>query len=280
MMKREPVKRHGKWIFGALVLGVCAAILSTLLLANDRRNLRTLFDHYGVAWPFDRAAVIVPPADVKRPRPAPQKPIVSVPTRLMDPVAVDQLGGLARSMLISGPALCDLLARGGVDNKGWIVSPYDPQSFECLSEQRLDDPEDAGGFASYFLSIRGRPDGQITAVRMKLVTPETVAGAAMKVKFLQALNILIGASGWQDFGPVVASATRLEEFEATNFGMSLGFKREFTNPRRFNLIIMPSNSEPAIKRTREFFEGSGGLPSAPGGDTLPRLTPVVPPSVH
>jgi len=280
-MTREPAKKHGKWLFAALVLGVCVAILSTLLLANDKRNLRVLLNHYHMAWPFDPAPVTVAgatPQDSKSRRARVPAPVVTVtvPPRMLAPAAVETLGGFARTMRMQGPALCALLAKGGIENNGWAISPYDPQSFECLSEQRVDDADGLGGFASYFLSIRGTPDGEISAIRMKLVTPETVAGAAMKVKFLQALTIVTDESGWRDFGAVVGSVTRLEDFEARHFGINFSFKREFTNADRFNLLILPADTEPAVKRTRDFFGGEGWLIAGPEVETLPRLAPVVP----
>lgn len=283
MMTHQPARQQARWILAALVLGVCAAILSTLLLANDRRNLHRLLDHYQIAWPFDpvpATTVADQPQDLKSDRPKLQVPasVFTPPPRMLAAVADDALGGFARTILMQGPALCGLLAKAGIDNNGWTVSPYDPQGSECLSEQRVDDADGLGGFASYFLSIRGRPDGAITAIRMKLVTPETVAGAAMKVKFLQALNIVVDQSGWRDFGAVIGAVTRLEAFEASHFGLQLSFKPEFTNADRFNLLLLPADGEPAIKRTREFFEGKGWLAS-PGAEALPRLAPgTVPPA--
>lgn len=277
MMTRQPVRKHGLWVFGALVLGVCVAILSTLLLANDRRNLRLLLEHYQITWPADPVAkpvVAEKLPEVRSDRPEAPVVVHTVPARLLAPLAGDELGSFVRIFRMQGPVLCALLAKSGIDNNGWAASPFDPQSSECVSEQRIDDADGLGGFASYFLSIRGRPDGEISAIRMKLVTPATVAGAAMKAKFLQALNIVIDQSGWPDFGAVIGSATRLEEFEALHFGVNLSFKREFTNADRFNLLIVPGDNEPAIKRTRDFFDGKGWITSPPEIDSLPRLSPV------
>jgi len=260
-MTLKPVKRTGRIVFAIAVILVFAAIVATLLLANGGRNLHALLDHYHIEW---RAADIVPAATPAVPAASKGKRLAAQPLQLprsffrtQDPQI---LPVFTRQINVSGAALCAALNGAGIGNDGWKQSAFDSGTFECTSE-RTDAPRDpADPASSFFLIIKGRPDGIVTSLRVKLILGPTPAAAAMQADLTKTLQLVVDATGWRDFAETAAAIGRLENVDVTGFGMRLTFAREVGDERRFNLIVTPVGRSPQLLRTRAFFDRDRWIP--------------------
>ena len=259
MMAGRAFKRKGRSVFWIAIAVICGAIGATLLLANDMRHLKAIAQHYDLKWPFatrqDEDAVR---RDLKRKRL--QTRAVDLPERFFDTAKLESIGTFQRQVYIPGPQLCALFNDAGIVNDGWQSSPYAGNSAECLSERKLVPEDDPDNFASFFLSVKGTPEGTIRVMRMKLMLPDTADGLKMKRELIDALKILIDKTHWTDFAPAIDKVEKLEDFEVANFGVDLKFYREFGDTRGFNLIFTLSGNDPALKRTRAYFDTSRWLP--------------------
>lgn len=258
-----PVRRKtgGRWLFALLVLAIASAILATVLLANDMQNLRAVYRHYGLPWPFEDKQVERAPRTLKGKR------LAALPIKLPDHVLaapdVANLGALVRDIRRPGELFCAAFAENGMQNGGWQPSQFDSTTFECLSETLIPSTDGSAQNASFFFIAKGDPEGNIGSIRMKLVAPDTDAGKKVHAMLVRAVELLIEQTQWGDLSAAVDHATRLEDFQAVRFGLSFKFTREFTAPNRFNLIVLPTGKTPAIKATRAYFARQDWLPVPP-----------------
>jgi len=251
--KPAPPRRSAMLLFAVLLVAFALAIIATLLLANDRRNLRALLDHYDLHWLL--AETPRQPAGTRalRGRRLAAVPI-SIPARFFAAPEDTALGTFVREVRASGFELCAAFKAAGVDNQGWQHSQFDRKTFECLSETVLPAKEEGAQNASFFFIAKGTPEGEVGSIRMKLVAPETADGETVHRLLVRALEQLIEQARWLDLAPAIANAEALTEFTAVRFGLSFRFTPEFTAARSYNLIILPTSRDPAVKRSRGYFD--------------------------
>ncbi|SSC65426.1 DUF6030 family protein [Ciceribacter selenitireducens] len=266
--KPAPPKKSAMLLFAVLLVAFALAIVATLLLANDRRNLRALLDHYDLHWSL--AETPRQPAGTRalRGRRLTAVPI-AIPARFFAEPENAALGTFVREVRASGHELCAAFKAAGVDNQGWKQSQFDRKTFECLSETVLPAKEDGAQNASFFFIAKGTPEGEVGSIRMKLVAPETADGESVHRLLVKALEQLIEQARWLDLAPAIASAEALTEFTAVRFGLSFRFTQEFSAARSYNLIILPTSKDPAVKRSRAYFDTAQWL-------TLPAVIARIP----
>lgn len=258
-MSGKAFKKKRRSVFWIAVAIVCGAIAATLLLANDMRNLKAVFRHYDLKWPFvSREDESMIRRDLKSKR-LPARPF-ELPKHFFETAKLESIGAFQRQVYIPGPALCALFNDAGITNAGWQTSPYNNKTSECLSERKLVADDDPDNYASFFLSMKGTPEGTINVMRMKLMLPDTADGEKMKRELVDAVKILIDKTHWTDFAPAIDKIERLENFEVANFGVDLKFSREFGDTRGFNLIFSLSGNDPELNRTRAYFDARRWLP--------------------
>lgn len=264
-----PRARFGGGVVFALVfLTIALSILGVVLTANNQQNLHRLLARLDIDWPIGASeqAQRAPPA-LKGKRL--ESVAVRIPAHFMAMPEVDVPGSFVREMRNLGPAFCRAFDEAGISNPGWAQSPMDRRTFECLSEELLGQADTDGDgeadapVASFFFIAKGDPEGEITSIRMKLVAPPGAEGTQARRKLENAVQVLIETTGWSDLADLDASVRQLADYEHLRFGMSYSFKREFTNGDRFNLIVLPTNKDPASRRARAYFERSTWLPTAP-----------------
>ena len=251
--KPAPPRKSAMLLFAVLLVAFALAIIATLLLANDRRNLRALLDHYDLHWLL--AETPRQPAGTRalRGRRLAAVPI-SIPARFFAAPEDTALGTFVREVRASGFELCAAFKAAGVDNQGWQQSQFDRKTFECLSETVLPAKEEGAQNASFFFIAKGTPEGEVGSIRMKLVAPETEDGETVHRLLVKALEQLIEQARWLDLAPAIANAEALTEFTAVRFGLSFRFTQEFSAARSYNLIILPTSRDPAVKRSRAYFD--------------------------
>ncbi|SCY85727.1 DUF6030 family protein [Rhizobium sp. NFACC06-2] len=261
---------HGALLFA--VLAVCLAIGATVLLANDKKHLKSLLAYLNLA-PAIQSATPPKMKPVKRQKLAVQK--VSLPPHLLKFEQVGDRASFARDFVVSGKELCDRFTAAGFSNpQGWHASPVNIRSFECMADFAAGNASDPAERASFFLEIRGEASGEIRTIRMKAVAPKTPDGAAVLTKLDEALTMIIGQTRWADLVDMLEPARRMQPYQAQHFGISVSMKPEPTAPHRLNVILLANEQSPGLKLTRSFFDRDRWLsPAAP--QDRPALYPSV-----
>ncbi|KVK41396.1 hypothetical protein L901_10770 [Agrobacterium sp. D14] len=251
---------HGALLFA--VLAVCLAIGATVLLANDKKHLKSLLAYLNLA-PAIQSATPPKMKPVKRQKLAVQK--VSLPPHLLKFEQVGDRASFARDFVVSGKELCDRFTAAGFSNpRGWHASPVNIRNFECMADLAAGNASDPAERASLFLEIRGEASGEIRSIRMKAVAPKTPDGAAVLTKLDEALAMIIGQTRWADLADMLEPARRMQPYQAQHFGISVSIKPEPTAPHRLNVILLANEQSPGLKLTRSFFDRDRWLsPAAP-----------------
>ena len=252
---------HGALLFA--VLAVCLAIGATVLLANDRKHLKSLLIYLNLA---STTGSVEPPPKMKPvKRQKPVAPKVSLPPHLLKFEQAGDRASLARDFVVSGKELCDRITAAGFSNpQGWHASPVNIRNFECMADLAAGNASDPAERASLFLEIRGEASGQIRSIRMKAVAPKTPDGATVLSKLDEAVAMIIGQTRWADLADMLEPARRMQPYQAQHFGISVSIKPEPTAPHRLNVILLASEQSPGLKLTRSFFDRDRWLsPAAP-----------------
>ncbi|WCA59100.1 DUF6030 family protein [Agrobacterium tumefaciens] len=251
---------HGALLFA--VLAVCLAIGATVLLANDKKHLKSLLAYLNLA-PAIQSATPPKMKPVKRQKLATQK--VSLPPHLLKFEQVGDRASFARDFVVSGKELCERFTAAGFSNpQGWHASLVNIRSFECMADLAAGNASDPAERASLFLEIRGEASGEIRSIRMKAVAPKTPDGAAVLAKLDEALAMIIGQTRWADLADMLEPARRMQPYHAQHFGISVSMKPEPTAPHRLNVILLANEQSPGLKLTRSFFDRDRWLnPAAP-----------------
>ena len=251
------------------VLAVCFAIGATVLLANDKRHLKSLLTYLNLA-PATRFAEPPPKMKpVKRQKLAART--VYLPPHLLKFEQSGDRPSFARDFVLSGKDLCDRFTAAGFSNpQGWHVSPVNIRNFECMADLAAGKAQDPAQQASLFLEIRGEASGDIRSIRMKAVAPKTPDGAAILAKLEEMLALIIGQTHWADLAGMLEPARRMQAYQAQHFGISVSIKPEPTAPHRLNVILLASEEPPGVKLTRVFFDGDRWLrPAVPSDRPIP-----------
>lgn len=254
------------------VLAVCLAIGATVLLANDRKHLKSLLIYFNLA-PATRFAEPPPKMKpVKRQKLAVRT--VYLPPHLLKFEPTGNRASFARDFVLSGKDLCDRFTAAGFSNpQGWHASPVNIRNFECMADLAAGKTEDPAQRASLFLEIRGEASGDIRSIRMKAVAPETPDGAAILKKLEETLALIIAQTHWADLASMLEPARRMQPYQAQHFGISVSIKPEQTAPHRLNVILLAGDEPPGVKLTRDFFDGDRWLrPAALSDRPVPHLS--------
>ncbi|MCZ7497029.1 DUF6030 family protein [Agrobacterium rhizogenes] len=251
---------HGALLFA--VLAVCLAIGATVLLANDKKHLKSLLAYLNLA-PAIQSATPPKMKPVKRQKLATQK--VSLPPHLLKFEQVGDRASFARDFVVSGKELCERFTAAGFSNpQGWHASPVNIRSFECMADFAAGNASDPAERASLFLEIRGEASGEVRSIRMKAVAPKTPDGADVLTKLDETLAMIIGQTRWADLADMLEPARRMQPYQAQHFGISVSMKPEPTAPHRLNVILLSNEQSPGLKLTRSFFDRDRWLsPAAP-----------------
>lgn len=272
-MDNHPLKRKSRTLPILISIALACAIIGTpLLLANDKRHLRSLLDYFHIDWLHPKPAVedAVSEAKMARPQPSQSPP---VPARLVLPVLHDLPSAFVREFRISGQTLCEVFAQSGfvIGDGGWKASPYDINIYECLAEEMHAATDGTNDFASFFLDIKGTPDGRVTSLRMKIASPPTEDGKRMREQLDKALTLSAQQLRWTDLPHTIAA----QDYDTDHFGMRVSIKREFNNQDRINILVVPTDRTAELKRTRNFFDTTQWLAaSAPEKDIPFRHQPA------
>ncbi|MDH0910480.1 DUF6030 family protein [Rhizobium pusense] len=240
---------HCALLFAVLV--VCFAILATVLLANDKKHLKSLLIHFNLVSVTRFAEAPPKKETVKRQELA--DATISLPPHLLKFEQTGDRTPFARDFVVSGRDLCDrLTTEVFVNPQDWHASPVDIHRFECMADITEGNPADPAGRASLFLEIRGKASGKIKSIRMKAVAPPTPDGVIISARLDAALAIIIEQTRWADLVAMREPARRMQAYQAQHFGISVSIKPEQTAPHRLNVILLANDQTPELKLTHGF----------------------------
>ncbi len=290
-MSVAPPRKKSKTVFWIAAVVIGSIILATALLANDMRNLRALDSRYHFNLfpaPQQQEASSPPktapeqkPAQAAMPRstaPAAQtetlkrnrvksaaaaKPPAAKKSHLLDEPLDALLSAFVRSWRISGQTLCADLQKFGLSVGEWRQSELGAGTSECsyaVQKGAYGDPK----AASFFIIARGKPSGEIDAIRIKVIMPDNDDGKAIAGTFVDTVVLLLNETHWLDFQAALEAIGKLQDVTLQAFGAKLAFFKEFQSNNNFNLQLELRRTSPEQLRTAIVFDKARWtLPSPP-----------------
>jgi hypothetical protein len=290
-MSVAPPRKKSRAVFWIAAVVIGSIILATALLANDMRNLRALDDRYHLnLFPKPEQRAAAPTTPVQEPQPshaatppaaAPKtsapasssvrvkpatvtaKPFVKKRSHLLDEPIDALLSAFVRSWRISGQTLCADLQKFGLSVGEWRQSELGAGTSECsyaVQKGAYGDPK----AASFFIIARGKPSGEIDAIRIKVIMPDNDDGKAVAGTFVDTVVLLLNETHWLDFQAALETIGKLQDVTLQAFGAKLAFFKEFQSNNNFNLQLELRRTSPEQLRTAIVFDKARWtLPSPP-----------------
>jgi hypothetical protein len=254
-MEQKTRKGRGALIFLLVFLAVAGAIVATVLLANDRRNLKLLMREIGIV-PEAQTMVIPKPGVMETFK---GNRIEGVAVRLPGGIFLPPVAHLDSAFLRTlekkdGEGLCVALRKQGFDMSAWEGGLYTPSVLECSLEMAIPNPANPGDASTFFMMIKGNAAGDLLSARAKIVIASVDAQAELAKRSADALKAFALHTHWLDLAEDLAKVASLQTFVLSRHGITARFQSEFSGPGRFNLIL--SASAPLTKaqsRTRDYF---------------------------
>lgn len=224
-MATSPPRPAKRWPLVLLILAVASAVAATVLLANERRNLRTLMRFLGVAIPAP--AAITPPAaarDEEKPR-LPEA-VIGWPWR-----------GLATTPGViepdSTPAdMCSGQAAGTQEIPAFAES--EQRGWEC---SMLRDQIGTNRSASLFLQARGALHEPAGNIRVKFNLADGKLDGDLAAQALAFLRLAASMPRDPALYDILAKMlTTQTDFYFFAGYQGLTFRQEIGDPSRYNLI--------------------------------------------
>ncbi|MCV3766790.1 DUF6030 family protein [Rhizobium sp. TRM95796] len=256
-MEKSPSRRRGTLFFWFALAVIAGAIGATVLLARDGANLRRMLDALGISSPPQTTGVETSSTKTKRLR------NLAIP---LDPIVFlremkDAESAFLRRLTIDGKALCQGFSDAGFAMSGWAPGVFTSKTYECWGEQVFgaDGPPDKQ--SSFFLMVKGRPDGELLSARVKFIFTTPEMRARMTKEAARMLALLAEKTRWGDLADHARDINALKPFSLDAFGLRVKFSNEFSGPGRYNLVVSRDGAlTEAEKRTRRFFDRTVYLP--------------------
>ena len=276
-----PPRKKSRAVFWIAAVVIGLIILTTALLANDMRNLRALDSRYRLDLfpaPQQQAASSPPkpapeqqPAQAAAPRSAALAAPAETPRRdrvkpaavarppaakkshLLDEPVDALLSAFVRSWRITGQTLCADLQNFGLSVGEWRQSELGAGTSECsyaVQKGAYGDPK----AASFFIIARGKPSGEIDAIRIKVIMPDNDEGKAIAGTFVDTVVLLLNETHWLDFQAALEAIGKLQDVTLQAFGAKLAFFKEFQSNNNFNLQLELRRTSPEQLRTAIVFD--------------------------
>lgn len=262
-METKPRRRLGILIFCFVFLAVAGAIGATVLLANNGRHLHRLMRSLGMKVEEMPAAMPERVVDKFRGHRLKDVP-VGLDPYLFRPVMKGRENTLLRSMRRNGETLCQLFDRLGFKMSSWQPGSFAKNINECYSEVDIPNAADPNNPSSFFLMIKGEPDGTLVSARVKFIFNDAATRAKLTRMTARVLDEFATATAWGEIEAEKNKVIALQPF-ATDFnGVNVRFSPEFDGTGRYNLIFSRSGKlTPEQRRTQSYFDRSTFFPLTP-----------------
>jgi hypothetical protein len=273
-MESIPRRKRGTLFFWFLFLVIAAAIGATVLLANDRRNYHRLARALGI--PITETMVIPKPGTMEKFKGKRLKGVqVMLDSYVFMPEIKGWEGAFLRNMHKDGETLCELFDRLGFKMSQWQPGTFSRKVRECWSEATIANPDKPDEPSTFFLMIKGAPDGTLLSTRVKFIFTSEAARAELTKKATQVLTEFAKATNWLEIDAEKYKVTSLTPFSTNLSGLSAKFSSEFGGAGRYNLIFAKAGLNVMQRRTEAFFDRERFYPLLPehGGPPIPEAKP-------
>ena len=272
-MQQQIRKRHGALIFWFVFLAVAGGIAATVLLANDRRNLRLVLREIGIET---RTMIIPKPGVMESFKGRRLDGIaVMVPGQVFVAPAAGRDSAFLRSLEgKDGRGLCQALRAEGFDTTPWETAAFAPGMLECSYELSVPNPHKPDDPSTFFLMVKGNAAADLLSARAKVVVTDVEAQPALAKRAADMLKAFALHTRWLDLADGLPKVAALEPFVISSHGIAARFQSEFSGPGRFNLILSAAAPLTAAqRRTRDYFDRARYWPLLPEhGGPRPAVT--------
>lgn len=253
-METKPRRRLGILIFCIVFLAVAGTIGATALLANNHRNLKRVMRSLGM--PVVETMVIPKPGVMEKFKGKRLKDIgVLLDAYVLMPEIKGKQAAFLRNMHKDGETFCQLFDRLGFKMSAWQPGSFSKNINECYNELTIPNAADPDNPSSFFLMIKGTPDGTLISTRVKFIFNDAASRARLTGMAAQILGEFSKATTWTELGLEKDKLMALQPFNSSLFGFSARFSAEFSAPGRYNLIFARTGSLTAEqKRTADYFD--------------------------
>lgn len=232
--------RTGLAFFLVAFAVIVTAIVATVLLANEQRNLKRLLRALDLPTTFlDKEKPPEPPAQVKR-----KPPHIALPVwTFQDLHTPDQQ--FLRALRSDPRALCDELREAGFRELEWKSSAGERGQWECSSLVSFPRPG-VDKTSSIFIFIKGSGEEEITSFRVKLNIERPEDAQVVTTSAARAASVFLDHVRWADGGAIALQIQALKEFDVKRFGSRVQFKRETDEATaRYNFLAnQPARARP------------------------------------
>lgn len=258
----------GKLFFLIALLVIFAGILTTVLLANDGRNLRLLLRYLEIEVPAE--ITLSSSSSPKQEDPVRFRPIKGTrlsPARMALPTyAFADMKSPPQTFLRairSDPrSLCDQVKEAGFRGMDWVISSSNRDNWECSSLTTLLPSTDGNGAeqSSIFVLIKGDGENRVTSFRVKLNIERPADSGPVAALAADAAMIFLERVQWENSEEVVRLVRSLKEFELDNFGSRIRFRKEMGEVPRYNFIASQAPGKPRKSPVATYFDRERWLP--------------------
>ncbi|MDB5524210.1 MAG: hypothetical protein JWM58_1973 [Rhizobium sp.] len=242
---------------------VAGAIAATVLLANNRRNLNHVMRSLGI--PIVETMVIPKPGTMEKFKGKRLKDItLMVDAYVFMPEIKGKQSVFLRNMRKDGETLCALFERLGFKMSTWQPGSFAKNVNECYNEETIPNTADPDNPSSFFLMIKGAPDGTLISTRVKFIFNDAASRTRLTDMAAKVLTEYAKATTWTEIAEQKGKLMMLQPFDSSLFGFSARFTSEFSGTGRYNLIF--SRTSPLTveqKRTVAYFDRTKFFPLTP-----------------
>ncbi|MCA1443367.1 hypothetical protein I6F07_24730 [Ensifer sp. IC4062] len=235
-MEMKQKGRSGIAFFFLAVGLVFTAILATVLLANEQRNLKQLLTAVGLPTTFLETAKQA--EETKQTTPArkvskkPEAPRMLLPARTFEDLHTPEQQFL-RAIRSDPRALCEGLRDAGFRELEWKSA--ESGRWECSSLIPFARPGEDNP-SSIFIFVKGSGEDDITSFRVKLNIERREDAQAVTSAAAKAAAVFLTQVRWADSESIALRIQALQEFDLKRFGSRIQFKQESGDVPRYNFL--------------------------------------------
>ncbi|WP_018235847.1 DUF6030 family protein [Ensifer sp. BR816] len=229
-MEKKQKGRSGVAFFLSAVALIFTAILATVLLANEQRNLKQMLTAMGLQEVLPQAAPAPEPVRT-RPRKA-EPPRALLPARTFEDLDTPEQQFI-RQIRSDPRALCDGLREAGFRELEWKSA--ESGRWECSSLIPFARPG-VEKSSSIFILVKGSDEDEITSFRVKLNIEHAEDTQAVTSAAAAAASVFLSQVHWADSESIALKIQALGEFDLKRFGSRIQFRRESGDTPRYNFL--------------------------------------------
>ncbi|AUX78062.1 MULTISPECIES: DUF6030 family protein [Sinorhizobium] len=249
-MEKKQKGRSGVAFFLSAVALVFTAILATVLLANEQRNLKQVLTAMGFQDVL-REAAPTPAPEAARPRPKETEPLRALlPVRTFADLRTPEQQFI-RQIRSDPRALCERLREAGFRELAWKSA--ESGRWECSSLVSFVRPG-AATSSSIFIFVKGSDEDEITSFRVKLNIEHSEDTQAVTSAAATAASVFLKQVHWADSESVTLKIQALSEFDLKRFGSRIQFKRESGDTPRYNFLANQAAPRRAKSAAELYFD--------------------------